>query len=343
MELPVYQHLRPNVTTYKLLQLPPDVLEAMNLQDPIQIKSSRNEADLVMVSPDKTWRLRQMNQTNSVLLMDETTRPGSLIGKANLPYQYEVVAIDGSINTADIPIFTGQLPYGELYSVEDLLNDSAISKNQFFKHWFNIGGCEIEGRACILSPDFIKEVVDLFLTLVITKQIDYKSEEFNIEETTISSELKGVDSRVTDNIVTTVLHKFCDFDPKTSKFRVNNEKVAMFYGILALKSLQKPIDTKEFYLVWKNYLPNFYNIPINLDLLKGWYYKNSGLHYLDGGELSMDIGTRIKELFACTGQWELEDMEPYLKMFVVNKKVESLLLKYAKVKRVGSKKIVVPR
>lgn len=343
MELPVYQHLQPNVTTYKLLQLPPDLLEAMNLQDPIQIKSSRDESDLVMVSPDKTWRLRQMNQTNSVLLMDETTHPGSLVGKANLPYQYEVLVIEGSINTTDIPVFSGQSPSGELYSVDDLLNDSAISKNQFYSQWYNLGGCEIDGRACILSPDFIKEIVDLFLTLVITEQIDYKSDSFNIEESIIVPKLNDIDSRVTGNIVTTILHKFCDFDIKTSKFRVNNDKVAMFYGILALKSLHKPIETKEFYLIWKNLLPNFYNIPINLDLLKGWYYKSNGLRYLDSGELSNDLGTRIKELFSCSGQWELEDMEPYLKKFVVNKKVENVLLKYGKVKKVGNKKIVVPR
>lgn len=346
----LYQQLDPHKDhTYKLIQLTPELLESMNNNVELTLKSSPDRACLNLVSDENTWRLRQMNHTNSALLMGKQDSH-KLVGKLNLLYEYELTNSEISIDIQQLPVYHNKADLEMIgedklnYSLDELVDNTPISIKQFMKIWYELGGCEINQTCYILSPQVIKSFLDSFLTIIIRDKIDYKNDLYNVNSKDVTNKLLATNPLLTNEIIGSLIHKFCDQSPDESHlFRVSNEKVAKWLGIETLK-LHPFIEVKSFYLEWKNQFPPFYSIPINLSSLLGHYYKvNDTIAYLDELELSNDLNNRLKQLFKLSPTWDLTELSPFVSKFVVNKKVESVLLKYAKVKRVGARKTVSPK
>lgn len=346
----LYQQLQPHKDhTYKFIQLTPELIGCMDRNVELTLKSGPDNATLNLVSDDKTWKLRQMNHTNSSLLMHKQT-PDQLVGKINLLYEYELTSTDVSIDIQDLPIYYNKSSVEMLdedklnYSLDELINNTPISIKQFMELWYDLGGCEINQTCFVLSSAIIKSFLDSFLTIVIRDKYDYKLEEYNIDISVFKDKVLSTNPELTEEIISSLFHKFCTENPTDRKlFRIDNEKVSKWFGIQVLKS-HLFIDVKAFYLEWKNQFPPFYSIPINLSLLLGYYYKvNETIAYLDETELSNDLNNRLKQLFKLSSAWDLQDLVPFINKFIINKKAESVLLKYAKVKRSGSRKIVLPK
>lgn len=347
----LYQQLQPHKDhTYKLIQLTPELLKSMNNNAELTLKSGPDKSTLNLVSNDKTWKLRQMNHTNSALLMDRQ-ESDKLVGKINLLYEYELTEAQVSIDTDNLPIYHGKSSldlmideYTVNYSLDELIDNTPISINQFMRLWYDLGGCEINQTCYLLSHQIIKCFLDNFLTMIIRDKLDYKLGQYNIDINSVAKRIQTTNPDISNEVVVSLIHKFCDQSSESSNlFMINNDKVATWLGIEALKD--HPFsDTKTFYLEWKNQFPPFYSIPINLTSLLGHYYRvNETITYLDESLLSNDLSSRLKQLFKLSGSWDLNELSPFITKFIVNKKVESVLLKYAKVKRSGNRKTVFPK
>lgn len=365
-----YQEIKsPTDHTYKLLQLTPDLLDYIksNEHGELLLKSPpilKNH--IVLVTDNKTWKMRQMNHSNSVLLLnnmkinklnktlehiipvEEPTN--QLLGIANLAYEYELSKIPGYIEIGNLPTYDGNFEVAnEIDSsrnVEALMNDSPISREEFYKEWYTLCGCEIEGKAVILSKEFITDGLQLLIPILITKDIDYKSDAFNINISDISKEMRQQNRLYTQEVTITILHKFCIKHHESSMFKLNNLAVAKWFGIQTLFSTNANlISPKDFLLKWKSSFPPFYNVPIDLSQMRGYYCRplNEQIQFLNPSTLTPgDMSIRVKELFQIVKEWEYEEFLPFIEEFIPKgKKPESIVLKYAKKKRVGKNRFMV--
>lgn len=71
----------PSATTYKLLELPPDLLALLESDSPPTLRIEPSPTAGLLKTPDnKTWSLRQKNTSNALILL-QVSSPGSGSGQ----------------------------------------------------------------------------------------------------------------------------------------------------------------------------------------------------------------------------------------------------------------------
>lgn len=365
-----YPITTPSTHIYKLIQLPPALTDYIkeneyeSNENQLVIKSSKSiDNDLVLVNPDNTWKIRQMNHSNSVVLLNnmnvnklnhsldhisstQDQLPDKLLGITNLSYEYEISKVDGKIDISKLPDYDGSEIIGEYeILIDDFINDSLISRNQFLAKWYNYCGCEINNRAVILTSDFVSEILHNLIPVLISNDIPYESEEYNLNLSHISKLMLEQNSSFTQNILVTILSKFGQTKNNTD-FKLNNNKISKWFGIQTLIKLNHNlISTNQFLINWKSALPSFYNIPIDLMQLRGYYCRplNDDIQYLNPENLSNnDISSRIKDLFKIVNSWDFDEFYPFIIDFIPpGRKPDLIILKFARKKRSGKNKFIV--
>lgn len=349
------------LATYKLIQLPEEILLFMkDTSDQLELKALPSQNDLVLCTPDKTWKVRQMNHSNTVLLLHDTSivshrlvidgevHTNMLLGLALTSYEYELTVFDGHIDVSAVPEYSGHAIKQSGQSIEQLLSDSPISKAQFLRRWHALGGCNVDGQAVLLSTTFMSEVLLSLVPVLISNRIAYDSSDYNLSVDQIRALLATENLAYSYEVVETVLNKFGEQNPDdTSKFRLNNSTVSKWFGIQTLiNNRTRLVGPKDFLLIWKSALPPFYNVPIDLSQLRGHFYRpiTDKIQYLDPAQLLSELAARVKELFKLVREWDWEDFLPYIAAFVPSgKKPELFILKYARRNRVGKRYVVSPR
>ncbi|CCH43414.1 Sister chromatid cohesion protein [Wickerhamomyces ciferrii] len=346
MELDVLVNLQSD-NTYRLVELSPELqslLEENN--ESLYIKASTEENDIVLCSETQTFQLKQRNHSNTVLLMkylglgDNTLQSYSL--QSNV---FEIKPIKGTISPINIPIYDGQgnfIKNGNNITVQYLKDNSPISTNEFDKVWFELNGSQLNDRAIILSRDFINKSLHLLIMSIMAANLD-------INELSLIEVYKTLseDDDYSIDIVETILRKYSNED--SEPFSLNKIKIAQWYGIESLKkfaSNDKLISPSEFLIKWKSEFPPFFDISIDLPLLKGYYVKPlpDRIKYMPWDKLSKDINERLNTLFKNQSTWELDDLIPYIQEFnTKNLKFENFIMKFAKKKKIGKKIIITSR
>ena len=369
----VYQQISPDEKyTYKLLQLPSDLLRHIsdNETDNLLIKSSTsttsNPGQLVVCTDDKTWKLRQMNHSNTVLLLDNqnivqhrkldsilsdhnVSSDNNLIGFASCSYEYELTDSKGSIDITKLPRLHGDElrdstnnVHAVQISVDELLENSPISRQEFFHEWYELGGCEIDGRAYILSPEYITEVLYTLITALISESFNYRTDTVAVD--TIH-QLSKKQLNFADSIVTTIVQKFTVRSDKPNEVLLDNDKIAKWFGIHVLSERATLLlSSKEFLIQWKSSLPAFYNVSLDLHYLRGYYCMpvEDNLIYINRDHLSTTLSARFVELFQLDREWNYDDFVPFIKDLVPpGVKVDLMILKFGKKKKIGKDRFVV--
>lgn len=363
--------------SYKLIQLPKDLVEYMKSnentrKEDLIIKSpADSKNDLVLCTPSRTWKVRQMNHSNTVLLMNNMNvnklgtsllslvkdqlredLPNKLVGFTKLSYEYELSSTAGSLSTSRLPTYNGKkVSEGLKYNIEQFLDDSPISTSQFLHQWYQLGGSQVDGFAVVLTQKLITEILLTLIPILIANGISYDTEDYNLDLPRIAGLMKQQSTIFTTPVVTTILNKFGHPKPGDSgnrKFRLNNDEVSKWFGIQTLISKKsKLISPNEFLIEWKSSFPPAYNVPIELETLRGHYYRPVGdkIQYLNPNQLSdNDVSTRIKDLFAIVKEWDFDEFVPFVAQFVpAGKKADTVILKYARKKRMGKRFMVCPR
>lgn len=359
--------------SYKLVQLPPDILEYMRSSpnNDLLIKApTHTNNELVMCTQDSTWKLRQMNHSNTVLVLNNMNVNklnhqlkhvvpsdknkainNKLLGLTNCSFEYELLKSQGYIEISNLPSYNGSplnVPSNEMVSVTKLINDSPISLNQFYKEWYSNRGCEINGQAVLLLTQFTTEVLQTLIPILISNQISYTEGSFNIELNQIVSLMHNQNDTYNKEIVLTILHKFGFRNPDSpTSFKLNNLEISKWFGIQTLLSSASAtsIQPKQLLINWKSSFPPFYNIPIDLKDLRGYYCRplKDQIQYLDPSVLTdKDISARAKDLFKVVKEWDYDEFLPFIQHLIPSgKKTDSVILKFARKKRVGKNKFMV--
>lgn len=336
---------------YKLLELTPELLKIIEEQkEKIYLKAPTDESDVVLCTNDKTYKIRQRNHSNTVLVMKENPifeegADDQLIGYTKLPSVFECQITTPSININDIPIYNGIEEITETkdnITIEKLKQRSAISEGEFDKVWFNINGTCFNDIAVILDEEFVSKALHLLIMSITAAELNF--EELSIIE--VYNSIKEEAPNFTISIVETILRKFSINEEEPLIF--DKEKISKFYGIQSLKlnCLKKSLNSSEFLIKWKSELPPFFECPIDLSLLMGYYVTPlpEKIQYISRKTLSIDINNRLKQLFKLQSTWDLNELIPFIEEFnIKNLKWENFIMKFAKRKKIGKRIIITQK
>lgn len=350
-EIGIYANLTSD-PSYRLIELSPELQNIIEKnEEPIFIKASNEEGEIILCSKSKTFQIKQRNHSNTVLLMDskvnssETEKNNrSFWGYSSQSSVLECNPTSGNIDVKGIPIYDGQgnlKNNGQEVSLHYLKDNAPISDLEFEKAWFNLNGSSIDGQAVILSHDFITRSLHVLIMSIMASNLDFNELSLIEVYNTLSE-----DDDYTIDVVETVLRKFANED--IEPFSLNKEKIAQWYGIESLKKFasKKYISPPEFFIKWKSEFPPFFECSIDLPLLNGFFVRPlpDRIQYLSKNDLPRDINNRLNVLFRSQSTWELNDMIPYIEEFnTKGLKYDNFIMKFAKKKKVGKKVYITPR
>ncbi|ODQ78880.1 hypothetical protein BABINDRAFT_162550 [Babjeviella inositovora NRRL Y-12698] len=356
----IYTRLRPS-RQYKLLELTPEVLTILEAgTEELSIKASGKDSEIVLCSSDATFQIRQKNHTNTLLLMNHTQDGADerLVGFSSLSSELELTKVKGKIDLiSKIPVYAN---FGDDLSriescgflditVDELVCRSPVSTSEFRTLWFDkYNGCEIEGKAVLLSRGFITQALNFVLTALLASELD-------MARLSVRDTLQAVeDTDYTHELVRTVLWKFSLFptvnEQGEEQFSLDKAKVSKWYGVNALREhAQRLISPDEFLIAWKSAFPPFFDCPIDLQMLAGYYVRPlvDKIQYINLDTVVLvekDPIKRFKMLFKLQSTWDMPDILPFIEdLNVRNLKIDNFIMKYAKKKRVGKKFVVTGR
>ncbi|KAL7664780.1 Sister chromatid cohesion protein DCC1 [[Candida] zeylanoides] len=350
--------------SYKLIQLPPALLRCVEGAAggaELVIKApSADAGHLVLCTADETYQLRQMNHSNTVLLVGANARlehphgapppppaaageaaaaATALVSLATLSYEYEPTPTSGHIDTEGLPVFDGGELRGRDISVAELRAVSAISARQFDRQWAALCGSEVRGRAVLLAAPLVTELLSLLLTTLIADGVDYRTAA--IDAAAWGARVAPQHASATPAVVRTIVAKF-------GATQLDHGAIAAWYGVEQLRrhTAVRAVADGAFLVAWKASLPAFYNVPLDLALLRGHYCRPAPgtLQHLSAASLSTDVAARVKDLFRVAPEWEYDDFVAFLEGYVpAGKKAESVVMKYARKRKAGRRVVVSPR
>lgn len=357
MSFHVYnQILTPKDHVYKLVQLPPALLELIKAGDQqLHFKAPESVKNhLVVCTNDDTYVVRQMNHSNTMLILNDmainplgvslahtTLLPEGhlLLGVALSSYEYELSATDGYIDTSEIDSYDGSGTTKSQKSVADVLADLPIAPLQFETQWHRLCGSEVDGRAVLLSASFVTDALYTMISYLIANRMDA------FEPEKVAPHMLREDPRLTAPIVATLTGRFCS-SSTDNQWQLDKESVACWFGVETLKRLATAVPDNELLLQWKSSLPPFFNAPLEMKLLHGNYCRPDAgkVRYLARAALSPEISARIKEMFLIVREWDYDEFLPFVAEFIPpTKKADSVLLKYSHKRRVGKRFVLGPR
>lgn len=355
---------------YKLLELDPDLLEYLTTSERPQLilKGPRNDSKLVLCTDTKTFKVREIQHSNSLFVMRSGANDCRLL--SNVPSSWETIDITGSNDHCDdafhnVPVYYGATgtnlqhdakPTGGSFGKPKLERKRPetlvalklrvpVSEAQFSQLWADRAGVELtDGRLYTLSDDVINDVLRDILVVVMK---DIKS----VDPALVYAQLAGADGgpyEEPETVVESVIKKFSVNN--TVPYELAGERIVQWLGIYTLQSHdgeELAIDT--FVDLWTAAMP----IPVerlgsrlDLALLNGHFVKitPTRLTHLDRSALSAHPETRFRQLLDLKPTWELAEIAPFvddLRSRALT--LERFVMKFAKKKTAGSRVYVTSR
>jgi sister chromatid cohesion protein DCC1 len=355
---------------YKLLELDPDLLEYLTTSEHPQLilKGPRNDSKLVLCTDTKTFKVREIQHSNSLFVMRSGANDCRLL--SNVPSSWETIDITGSNDHCEdafrnVPVYYGAMgtnlqhdvkPTAEALSKPKLERKRPetlaalklrvpVSEAQFAKLWAGRAGVELtNGRLYTLSDDVVHDVLRDILVLVMK---DIKS----VDPALVYAQLAGADGgshEEPEAVVEAVIKKFAV--NSAVPFELAGERIVQWLGIYTLQSHDgEELAVDTFVDLWTAAVP----VPVerlgsqlDLALLNGHFVKitPTRLTHLARSALSAHPETRFRQLLDLKPMWELTEIAPFvddLRSRALT--LERFVMKFAKKKTAGSRVYVTSR
>ncbi|KAG7735392.1 hypothetical protein KL932_004599 [Ogataea haglerorum] len=348
----LYSVLEPNqqltdTKSLKLVELNSEVLQAIEKKAELRLKSATTKDYPVLVTASKTFKIRQKNHSNCVLLLSEHN--GAASSYARFSNELVLAITEPTINLHGISILTklSELTNKNRVSLASVFENSPVSEEEFARLRPELNLVELEGNAYVLHEELVRDCLSSILRAVIEELVE-SGDEMNImtrlqklnKQWVLDVVEKRQDESYPPEIVQTVLAKFTRESDRGLAFL--NEKVVRLYGVLLLKTNAEKMKEDDFALNLKLTMPFNYHPDIKLEYLDGNFITENGfIRYFAESDLSENPIERISELFKLKKEWKLEEIEPFVARINTKKiKTDKFLLKYAKVRRVGKQTVV---
>ncbi|KAF5094225.1 hypothetical protein D0Z00_003641 [Geotrichum galactomycetum] len=356
---------------YKLLELDPELLEYLTTSERPQLilKGPRNDSKLVLCTDTKTFKVREIQHSNSLFVMRSGANDCRLL--SNVPSSWETIDITGSTDHCDdafrnVPVYYGatgtnlqqhdvkptakalgkpKLERKRPETLAALKLRVPVSEAQFAKLWVDRVGVELtDGRLYTLSDDVVHDVLRDILVVVMK---DIKS----VDPALVFAQLADADGgsyEEPEAVVETVIKKFAV--NSAVPYELAGERIVQWLGLYTLKSHdgeELAIDT--FVDLWTAAVP----VPVerlgsqlDLALLDGHFVKitPTRLTHLARSTLSAHPETRFRQLLDLKPTWELAEIAPFVDdLRSRTLTLERFVMKFAKKKTAGSRVYVTSR
>ncbi|CEI92736.1 hypothetical protein RMCBS344292_06989 [Rhizopus microsporus] len=336
--------------SFKMIELAtPELMEAFESGNSVVIKGLE-EDDAVLCTESKTFAIRQINTSNSLLLVNQAN--DKLFVKDNLSNTIELQPCLAKLGRIDELLsktcYEGEtkeaeiVRSGSLYTLEDLTSIVQASPVELRRGLEERGVFEYNGYCRIFEKTWLSHLFDALLTNAIFHGLDLNQMTMEQAKQCILEEKEAIDEDVNipDEIIKAALNLFANEVDGRLKF--DDVKVCRFLGEWLLCN---PRDKRwlldEFLQMWKTLGHNLFEPK--LEYLHGLFimYENVKMQqieryiqYFPISELSTDPAKRFSALFAAKPLWTTEDIEPFLNDLAPTKKErEALLLKYTRTHR----------
>ncbi|KXN89658.1 putative sister chromatid cohesion protein DCC1 [Leucoagaricus sp. SymC.cos] len=344
--------------SFKLLELPPELTQLVDAATKnsaplaLTIKGQVNE-DAVLCTNDKTYALRSVALSNSVLVVTPSAHDFSLSnvsGREAVAIRDELHEILELIPTVPrLYKLAGLLrgrEYDEsdeshshltdqtmgFYSYQDARNEIQASDAELDRGLKERRILVIRGSLRSISKDYLQNLLEIVLNLLVSLAFPYD----NVPLDDLVSSL-AEEHEVPRTISIQLLAWFGEVDESERKWKMDVEAVLREVGMGLLRHHRRdPISKEAFMSKWKAAVGDAFENLIDIKLLSGNCLVSTSndtdhLTFFPSSELPKDPAQRFADLFLTRTRWKGDDIAPFLGGIAVNSKDrDRLLLKYCR-------------
>ncbi|EPQ57498.1 hypothetical protein GLOTRDRAFT_39106 [Gloeophyllum trabeum ATCC 11539] len=357
--------------TFKLLELPPDLLKLVeayiegNASLNLSVKGGAEE-DAVLCTDEKTYTMRSVVLSNSVLVLTPAPEAGEGMGDKVVIQDelHDIIELVPSLpKLHKLKGILRGLEYDEGYEDEEMMDEDEefdntqtgtfsyadamhlqASEGELRRGLRDMRILDIGGRLRPIAPSYLNTILELILNHLVSHSLHHDA--VPVDE--LSAAMKD-EHEVDRQVTTQVLLWFGTV--KDGKWEMNAEEVIKQIGLGILRPHKDaPIAEQEFLEKWKSAVGDTFESYISLKLLEvctsartshsGNYLSSMSrdtfpavlaLTYFPSSSLPTDPAARFTDLFLTRPKWKAEDIAPYLADVAVDSKErDKLLLKYAR-------------
>ncbi|XKL59219.1 hypothetical protein PGB90_000235 [Kerria lacca] len=344
-------------TQYKFLELNEELLDKLKNGIPLTFRGNK-EDKAVLCTDDKTYEVKEVETSNSLLLIPDLKFPEEMQSlncterilehkdvinvfhtyyevKLSKPKLKRLRTILNESSYRGSELESELVDSGvKMYSTNELLDVIQASEVELKNALSKMQAFELNDKWRILEFSYHVRVLSYFLNLI--DEQSWNHEDIPADEVDqILSEI------VPSNIINYILLTYCEncFELNGKRHvRLIENKVCRIIG----EELLKPTTTFEFndfLRAWQGSVPE--GLITNICQLDGLVYIDNQLnrkviHYCPEYELSEDIAERIQYLFTLKEKWTFEEIKPYIEVFTTEKMDENAILtKYARASKLN--------
>ncbi|XP_060520577.1 sister chromatid cohesion protein DCC1 [Cylas formicarius] len=341
---------------YRLLELNPELLKAIEEKQPLCIKGSHDE-DVVICSENITFHVVEAETSNSLLLV-EPLKFAEEIKKSSehFVHKVEIASIFHNYLEAIVSkpylrklyqllnetVYKGpereyEIDQTKLYSLSDLKEVIQASNMELQQAIESMDTVVIEGNVRVLDFEYHFRVLSYMLKLIDSNswpldQIDY--------DVTIESLAEIVPTEV----VSGLFEKYTEASRKLDHvqlYRYKEDKVCQFFAKVLLREADG-FNLNDFLQAWGESVPE--GMVPNEEMLYGIAIidrkSNPNIIWaLEESNLPEDVTERFNYLFDIKEKWSVPEITPYIRRLATDKiDVNALLAKHARASRVDGVK-----
>ncbi|KAI0256129.1 sister chromatid cohesion protein Dcc1 [Lactifluus subvellereus] len=343
------------VGSFRLLELPSDLCKLIESSVGgdlnLAIKGGP-EDDAVLCTSDRTYNIRSVTLSNSVLVVspspDLDASEGQVVIQDSLKELLELVPAVPRLHRLGALLREHQWEEG--HEEEDENFTGAAKRKRF-----TLDHARIELQASEeelvqalkekhvliiddalrpLSPSYLHKILELLLMHLVS--LSQPHDAASVLELSRSLEYEH---EVRREVTLQVMRWYGEVDAADELWKMDVERVVRQVGLGVLRQHKgNPVPEDEFMAKWSTAIGDTFVASMSLKLLTGNYLcasspfsSSTTLSYFPCAELPTDPATRFVDLFLTHARWKAEDIVPYLSDIAVDTKdLDKLLLKYAR-------------
>ncbi|KAI8820432.1 sister chromatid cohesion protein Dcc1 [Fimicolochytrium jonesii] len=225
----------------------------------------------------------------------------------------------------------------KLYTTDDFRDMIQASDAEIQKGLEDVGAVLMDGRWRLLDSSYKTSTLKYLLISAIAEDMSIDS----LPELTCVALMK--EEGVPECVVRQLLRYFAnEVEERDGEvfYKLSEDKIGRYLGeqLLATAELrQTPLA--NFMRTWREHVPE--NISIDIQMLKGLCLLEESpnktvIQYFPKSLLPMDAKSRFETLFRCRKKWSGAEIMPYVEdLAPTAQKLDAVLLKFARVSRVG--------
>ncbi|KAK9457413.1 sister chromatid cohesion protein Dcc1 [Dipodascopsis uninucleata] len=329
---------------YRLIQLTPEVQDILKSEDErrhLKIKSAGPNSPVYLCSFSKTFQIKEVNQSNTLLLLSsegagDIRKSGEygelrILTAQKLSGGYlECLPVQSTCDLSFVPLYHGSevgIPMENNVDIEGFQTNIPLSTNEYEKAWVDWLCVQLGRQVFRLSSSVVRQVLLNIVTAIQIEGLNFRSLELKRVYEAVHQ-----DQEEPTSVLETVLRKFSVHD--SEPYCLDEDRICQWFGQKALiEHASKEIKLASFMEIWHSSLPVSLDFRCELSQLVGQFVQITPdtIQHLSRERLPKDPRTRFEILFKTKSMWLEEEIIPFIDDIEGNRaKINNLFLKFAK-------------